>query len=483
MNRRIFFKLAACGSWFLANQALAAGTQEFSSKQKVDVLIVGGGIAGFSAAYEAGLRFGPNVVILEKGPMIGGRSVFAAGSFNAVDPKRQKKFGIEDSVELMTEQVWEWGGRRADKKLVRVMAEGSTDAVDWLESLGIRWLDRIFVPFGGAYPRAHTSNLIRGGYEYFSAINRAVRKLNVRVLLNTEATELMVDAKGRICGVAATRRGKEIVFETSAVVLATGGFSANPEMVRRYSRLPVPSVYTTANPDGTHFDGATGDGIRMGMAVGADVVDMDCIEFMPIRGGRLLDYVGGDIFVNAEGRRFVNEGGTRSELATALARQPKGYMWAITDDRSDKGDTLENKLISGEVQQADTVEEMASKMGVSPKILRETLDRYNKYAGQRKDPDFRKTTFTQTIDHPPYFFGKDRLDVHYTAGGLRINERAEVLDVNGQPILGLWAAGETTGGIHGEDRMSGNGMLDDVVFGRIAGRNAAAYAEEKRGGL
>lgn len=345
----------------------------------------------------------------------------------------------------MTEQVWEWGGKRANKKLVRVMAENSTDAVTWLENLGIRWLDRIFVSFGGAFPRAHTSNLIRGGYEYFSAINRAVRKLNVKVLLNTEATELLVNSKGEIRGVSANRKGRKILFETRAVVLATGGFSANPEMVRRYSRLPVPSVHTTANPDGTHFDGATGDGIRMGMAVGADVVDMDCIEFMPIRGGRLLDYVGGDIFVNAEGRRFVNEGGTRSELTTAVARQPGQFMWAITDDRSDKGDTLENKLISGEVQQAATVEEMASKMRVSPSVLKQTIDRYNEFARQGKDPDFGKTTFTQTINHPPYFFGKDRLDVHYTVGGLRINERAEVLNTNGQPIAGLWGCRRDNG--------------------------------------
>ena len=119
---------------------------------------------------------------------------------------------------------------------------------------------------------------------------------------------------------------------------------------------------------------------------------------------------------------------------------------------------------------------MASKMRVSPSVLKQTIDRYNEFARQGKDPDFGKTTFTQTINHPPYFFGKDRLDVHYTVGGLRINERAEVLNTNGQPIAGLWAAGETTGGIHGEDRMSGNGMLDDIVFGRIAGKNAAAFA-------
>ena len=479
MRRRSLFAVPLCGLLLFVTKASTAELSDLP-KQKVAVLVVGGGIAGFSAGYEAGLRFGSDVVILEKGPMIGGRSLFAAGSFNAVDPKRQRKFGIEDSVDLMTEQVWEWGGRRADKRLVRVLAEGSTEAVDWLESLGIRWLDRIFVPFGGAFPRAHTSNLIRGGYEYFSAINRAVRKQNVRVFLNTEATELLVNDAGHICGVVANRGGRRIVFETEAVVLATGGFSANPEMVRRYSRLPVPSVFTTANPDGTHFDGATGDGIRMGMAVGADVVDMDCIEFMPIRGGRLLDYVGGDIFVNAEGRRFVNEGGTRSELASAIANQPGKFMWAITDDQSDKGDTLENKLISGEVLQADSVEEMAAKMRVSHVVLKETLDRYNGFARRGLDPDFGKTTFTQTIDHPPYFFGKDRLDVHYTTGGLRINEKAEVLNVKGEPIIGLWAAGETTGGIHGEDRMSGNGMLDDIVFGRIAGRNAAEFVGNDR---
>ncbi len=137
---------------------------------------------------------------------------------------------------------------------------------------------------------------------------------------------------------------------------------------------------------------------------------------------------------------------------------------------------METKLKKGIVFKADTVEEMAKKMNVDPKVLQQTLDRYNEFAAKKEDPDFGKTTFTQLINKPPYYFGTETQDVHFSCGGLRITPQAQVVDVNGKVIPGLYAAGETTGGIHGTNRAGGNALIDNFVFGRIAGQQAAATA-------
>ena len=495
MKRREFF-LAACGSWFFANSCPAVGTSGLPAKQKVDVLIVGGGIAGFSAAYEAGLRFGSNVVILEKGPMIGGRSVFAAGSFNAVDPERQKKFGIEDSVELMTEQVWEWGGKRANKKLVRVMAENSTDAVTWLENLGIRWLDRIFVPFGGAFPRAHTSNLIRGGYEYFSAINRAVRKLNVKVLLNTEATELLVNSKGEIRGVSANRKGRKILFETRAVVLATGGFGANVKFRQEVNTGVWKEVVLDKSIGTTNINkAAQGDGLVMAKKIGAQLIGLSDIQLHPngTPGTGLMQDIATSgrnrIFVNLEGNRFVNEGAARDTLCKAIFKQPKGKYWLVmnklrypdinTPDRM--GVTMKDMLALGRVKTAATLDELAKVINVPADNLKAAVAEYNKAASHQVEKDKFGFAATNTDDAPmtegPWYACLKVPTVHHTMGGVKINTKAEVIGTDGKPIQGLFAAGEVTGGIHGANRLGGNAIADVYTFGRQAGASAAKFAK------
>ena len=228
---------------------------------------------------------------------------------------------------------------------------------------------------------------------------------------------------------------------------------------------------TTANPFGSTFDGATGDGLLMAQRIGAATKD---VEYF-FGGGRLLDYVGGDIYVNTVGKRFVNEGGSWKEVSEAILKQPGREIWAITDSQSQKGASLGIKLMNKVISKADSIEEMAAKMKVPKKILKETLETYNHYASEGKDPLFGKALFTQTIDRPPYYFGKEKLGVHFCYGGIKLNKNAEVVSTSGSIIPGLYVCGEASGGPHGHDRMGGVALMSAFVFGGIAGKQASAF--------
>lgn len=442
----------------------------------VDVLVIGAGIAGLAAAVSAREAGAGRVLVLEKGPMIGGHAAYADGSICAVYPKLQKKAGIEDSPALMARQLWEWGGRQGDLRLIETLARGSGSAIDWLQSMGVRFMPRVYVSYPGSYPRAITSHPDRGGFEYIWALNRRARALGVEVLLNARASAL-TSSGGRVTGVQVERSGRTETVAARSVVIATGGFSANKAMVRRFAPQGFdPDAGSSANPGGRHFDGADGDGIRMAQEAGAALSGMSEVELITRHGGRLLDYAGGDIYVNAEGRRFVNENVPHREQARAILAQPGQVIWVITDSKSLKGPVLQHKLAIGEVRQAASVEEMARAMKVPRRSLEETLSRYNGFVERGRDLDFGKTVFTQKIDTPPFYFGRETLEAHYTIGGIRINPQAAVLRANGTAIPGLWAAGETTGGVHGTSRQGGAAFTDCLVFGRIAGREAARAA-------
>lgn len=469
LTRRTLISLAALLPVIRVNAAVSG---------RFDVIVVGAGIAGLAAAVSAAENGAKRVLVLEKGPMIGGHAIYADGTVSAVYPRLQKVFNIKDSPELMAKQIWEWGDRDGDLSLIRVMARESGPAIDWLRGMGVHFRDWVFVPYPSNFPRGLTSHPTRGGYEYIRALNRRARALPVEVRLNTRVVQLLRSG-GAVTGVSAS--GPEGVerFYAPSVVLATGGFSANPDMIRRYSHIKNPGTHSSANPGGRHFDGATGDGIQLGTAVGAALAEMSYIEFIPFRGGRLLEYVGGDIFVNSKGERFVDEGGSHPKLTEALSHQPGGTMWVITDSQSVKGTTVTHKLMTGQVRKAANIDEMARIMDIDPEVLKKTISRYNSFVRKGRDDDFGKTIFTQEIKVPPYYFGVEYQDPHYTNGGIRINTKAEALNTAGLPIPGLFAAGETTGGIEGKEREGGMAFTDCLVFGRIAGREAARRVIKK----
>ncbi|MDR3763179.1 MAG: flavocytochrome c [Acidobacteriota bacterium] len=439
-----------------------------------DIVVIGAGGAGFNAAVTAA-QAKAKVIMLEKMPTIGGATIISGGSMNFPDPKLQEPKGIKDSPDIMYRQTLDAGDNRGDPALVRVLADNAPELKQWYESLGLVWADRVFEPFGGLFPRGHNSGATTAGRDYVRVLNDEAKKLGVEIRTNTRAVSLIRDgANGSVYGVKAEDKEGKITFLAKAVVIATGGFSGNVEMRMKYDPRLDKSFHTTANPSGKAVDFNTGDGILMGEHVGAELVGMDYIQLIPWYGGRAIDYVGGDVWVNSEGKRFVNEGGRRDKIADAILAAKGQFCWVITDDQSIKNSTVESKLKTGLIKKANTIEEMAKGMDMDAKVLRATLERYNKFAALKQDPDFGKTTFTQLINKPPYYYGMERENVHFTEGGLHITPRTEVLDVDGKIIPGLYAAGEVTGGVHGDNRAGGNSLAAISVFGRIAGKNAAA---------
>ena len=454
-----------------------------------DIAIVGAGGAGMTAAITAAAE-GKSVVILESQPMVGGNSVRATGGMNAGDTVYQdenefgESAGVEktlktaaekyadnatitalaktvseqwaayqadpkgyfDSVELMELDTMIGGKGINDPALVETLCSNSADAIDWLDEHGITL--HSVSSFGGASVKrihrpvdAEGKTLSVGSY-MIPLLQENCDKAGVQTLLNTTATELLTDANGAVVGVKATgSTGETITVNAKAVVLTTGGFGANLDMVTEYK--PELKGFMTTNAAG-----AQGQGIEMATAVGADTVDMDQIQIHPTveanTAALITEGLRGDgaVLINAEGKRFIDEVGTRDVVS-----------------------------VTGQ-----TYEELAKAMGVDEAAFAETMKTWNGYVEAKNDPDFGRTSFAKALDTAPYYAIKVTAGVHHTMGGLKINTNTEVLKADGSVIPGLFAAGEVTGGVHGANRLGGNAVADFTVFGRIAGAAASKYA-------
>ena len=255
-----------------------------------DIVVVGAGGAGFSAAVAAAEAGDKNIVLLEKNPVVGGHTVISGGSVNAVDTKRQKAMGIEDSADKMAAQTLKAGDYRADPALVKTLADNSEAAINWMEGLGVQWNPRVFEAWGGLFARSHNSGDKNAGHDYIRVLNKAAKAHGVQIKTNTKAVELLrKDDQSPVTGVVAqAKNGEKITYNAKAVVLATGGFTANVPMRMRYDRRLDASFKTTANPTGKGFDGSTGDGINMATKVGADTDGMNYIQLIPFVAAALL---------------------------------------------------------------------------------------------------------------------------------------------------------------------------------------------------
>ncbi|MBQ8829383.1 MAG: flavocytochrome c [Burkholderiaceae bacterium] len=449
-------------------------TSNASINAEFDVLIIGAGGAGLSAAVAAREAGAKRVAILEKSAIVGGHTMLSAGTVTVASD------GDRTVQELMNDIV-AMGGRRS---LARTLAEQSGATLQWLSDMDVAWEAKLFraVGSGTGTPRNLSTGSQRGGWDIVQALASRARKLGVEIYFEHRAIKLIQDSKTHhIVGVVAkTLNGKEKTIFAHAIVIASGGFSASQKLQARFApNIPTVSG-STADTMGMTPDLASGDGIRMGEEVGAKLVDMDAIECIPYTGGRVLDFAGAEIWLNAEGDRFVNEEASFDVIAGAMQNQTGGFMWTITDAKSKKGANFGTKLVAGIVREASSLTVLAKETGISYEKLVDTMTAYNNMATTGHDPQFGRTTFNQTIDTPPYYFGIERLSVHFTMGGLLIDEKTRVLDHNEHPIPGLFAAGETTGGVHGRKRLSGNALTEAFVFGRIAGREATMFVQEDR---
>ena len=451
------------------------------NEQSADIVVIGAGGAGMTAAIEATLKGATNVVILEKMPITGGNTVRATGGLNASETEYQKRDGIEDSNELFYEDTMKGGKNLNDPALVRELVENSAAAVDWVNEIGGDL--SVVAQFGGAsVKRIHRpSDTSAVGPMLVKTLNAKIEELGIPVLLETKATRILLDADGKVSGVEAENAGGSFTIKTKAIILATGGFGANSEMVVKYN--PKLAGFITTN----HI-GATGDGINMALEVGAGLTDIEQIQTHPtVNPDTATMYTegvrgNGAILVNNDGNRFVNELETRDVVSAAILAQPGEESWLIFDTAVRESlSAIEKYINAGIIVEADTIEELAKKTGINEANLVATMNRYAAMQQAGVDEDFGRTSMEVPLTKGPFFAGLAKPAIHHTMGGVKINTDTQVLKEDGTVISGLYAAGEVVGGVHGANRLGGNAVADIVVFGRISGEKADDYVKENGG--
>ncbi|MGI5172296.1 flavocytochrome c [Treponema sp. OMZ 840] len=449
------------------------------TSSKYDVIVVGAGGAGFSAAISA-KEHGAKVIMFEKMAFVGGNSVRSKGGMNAADTVPQKNANISDNVESFIADTMKGGKNKNNPDLVRFLAENSAATVDWLSEMGA---DLSEVARGAAQsaPRMHRP---KGGKNVggmlIATLSERAKKDNIKIELNTEVVEIIMKNGAAVGVKTLSADGKKADYFAKSVIIATGGFGANEAMYTKY-RKDLAGFITT------NHKGATGDGIIMAEKVGAALVDMDQIQTNPTVEQTTAEVISesvrglGAVFVNQNGVRFTNEMLARDVLSAKILEQPgKAAYLIFADEIRANMAALDKTIEKGIVAKGDTAEALASQINVDAKTFAASLQKWNAGAKNAKDSEFGRTAgFKFLLDKGPFYAIKVGPGVHHTMGGIKINTDTQVIDTAGNVIKGLYAAGEVTGGVHGANRLGGNAVTDITVFGRQAGLKAAEYAQKK----
>ena len=481
---------------FAKAQASADSAKKEDRNLEADVCVIGAGGAGMISAITAA-DSGKKVVLLESQGIVGGNSVRATGGMNAAATKWQAEnpfeegSGVEktlataaekyadnaaitalavkvkeqyeayqanpegyfDSVELMELDTLVGGKGSNNPELVKVLAENSGPAIDYLETLGMT-IHNVGA-FGGASVKR---------------IHRPVDENNKVIAVGSYMVPILEKNIN-------DRENITLLTSVKAVIIATGGFAANMEMVEKYQ--PALKGYMSTNAAG-----ALGQGITMAEAIGADTVDMDQIQIHPTVTATdahlITEGLRGDgaILVNMEGKRFTDEVGTRDAVSKAEIAQTGSQVYLVIDNKMvEKSAVIQGYIKSGYTVTGEDAKSLAEAMGVPADALEETLKSWNEAVEKKEDTEFGRTSFAAGLDTAPFYAIKVTPGVHHTMGGLKINTVTEVLNKEGKAIPGLFAAGEVTGGVHGANRLGGNAVCDFTVFGKIAGESAASYAK------
>ena len=509
--------------------------------QEADIAVVGGGGAGLAAAIAAGQQ-GAKVVVIEKNAEVGGDTLVCGAIYNTPNEELQKEVTMTDAVKTTVEkalateitsedgkalqaevqkqwdeykksgrtdlfdtkewyalQTWLGGDQVANLDLVKVLCYNAYDGLQWIEDLGMSFSDKIGQGAGSLWQRTHTSTMQMGTGFLSTYVKNVDKDENVTVLTSCTGKELVTDESGAVTGVVCEdKAGNKFTVTAKSVILATGGFAANSRMVQEYNTSgkwdDLSKVATT-----NRFSCSQGDGITMAKAVGASLTDMEQIQLLYLgntQDGQLTKYPPRDvngtdqiIFINKEGKRFVNEGARRDEICLASLRQTDGMFYMLEsgdgagyvdindpDWRSADGFTFQYLEENGYIIVADTLDEMAEKLGCSADDLKATVDAFNKSVETGKD-EFGRTLYSTKLENGPWVATPRKACVHHTMGGVTIDTETRVLNENGEAIKGLYAAGEITGGLHGANRLGGNAVVDTVVFGKLAGETAVADAK------
>ena len=508
---------------FMVEAAPAAKAEDLS--YDVDVVVIGAGGAGMTAAITAS-DAGAKVLVLESQGLAGGNSVRSTGGMNAFSEWRQsnefkENSGVEatlkkvpnypdnariqelgaivaeqwaayqanpegyfDSVELFQLDTLIGGGGMNDPALVKKLVESSTSAIDWLDSLDPEIVLHNVAQFGGAsVKRIHRpvnaeGKVVSVGEYVVPLLRQNLDKRGIELLVNTPAVEILMEDGQAVGVVAKGETGNTVTVHAKSVVIASGGFGANNDMIA--SIRPELDGFITTNAPGIQ-----GQGIQMAQAVGADTVDLEQIQLHPtvhVQGSDavlITEGLRGDgaILVNQEGERFFDEVSTRDKVSAAEFEQTGGYAWLIVDSRmSDASNVIQGYINKGYAESGDSYEALAEAIGAPADVLAATMQAWNECVANQEDPDFGRVSFANPLDQAPYYAIKVQPGIHHTMGGIKIDDNAEVVSTSGDVIPGLFAAGEVTGGVHGNNRLGGNAVADFTIFGRIAGQSAADFA-------
>ena len=456
-----------------------------------DIVIVGAGGAGMVAGIEAANK-GAKVIILEKMGVVGGNTISSTGGLNAAYTPEQEKLGIKDDKETFFNDTMKGGKNINDPALVRTMVENSAAIVAWLQSdiVGADLSDvglfggatnkRIHRPQGGSAIGAHLVPLLEV----------ACKKQGAEIRLNNKVTDVISD-NGKAAGVKVSYEGGEYTIKAKAVIIATGGFGANPDMVVKFQ--PGLAGFGTTN-----HKGATGDAFAWIEKFNGDLFQIEQIQthptVVPGKGAMITEAVRGNgaILINREGKRFGNEMATRDVMSAAVLAQTGKTAYIFFDQGvRDSLKAINGYVKNGFTTEGATIEELAGKLNIPADALKATVEQYNKYVVAKKDPEFGRNpnSFTRSYKNAegkqvnedtqlvkgPFYAIEIAPAVHHTMGGIKINPKTEVLTKEGTPIPGLYAAGEVTGGVHGANRLGGNAVADICIFGKIAADSALAY--------
>lgn len=441
-----------------------------------DAVIVGAGGAGLTAAIQAN-ELGLKVAVFEKNAELGGNTNRASSGMNASESLVQLKEGIIDDKESFYKETLKGGGLLNDPELLRYFVDHSALAIDWLYDHGIE-LTNLTITGGMSKKRAHrpASMAPVGNYLVTGALQQ-IQKQGIPVFNNSNVTKLIKNRQSIVGIEVETEEGIKKI-NAKSVLLASGGFGSSKELIKKY-RPDLIDFKTTNQP------GATGDGLKLAEKIDAQLEQMDFIQVHPTAQTD-TDHVyligeglrgEGAILVNKSGKRFVNEMNTRKIVSNSINDLHENGAFLIFDQGIRENFTaVEFYDHIGLVSHGNTLEEVAQTIGVDGANLSATVQKWNQAVSTKNDSEFKRTTgMDRGIEKGPFFAIHINPAIHYTMGGIHITSNTEVLDTNGNIIPGLYAAGEVSGGLHGNNRIGGNSIAETVIFGRQAGMQMTKY--------
>ena len=473
--------IGAINSALQAAMGKQADADKTYSDGMCDIVVVGAGGAGLSAAVAAAETDGSQkIIVLEKQGIIGGNTNYSTGGINAAETDVQRGLGIEDSKQLFYDDIMRGGRYENIPSLVQNLVDHAPVTISWLSGLGADLTD-VGLMAGSSVKRTHRP---KGGSaigpHLMKVLKAATEKDNIEIRTLNKVVGLRTAADGSVTGVKVQNAdGSSYVLASRAVIIATGGFGANLAMVARLQ--PSLSGFATLN-----HPGATGDAFDWVTPLGGSTIQMANIQIHPTAEATnhilITEAVRGNgaILVNHDGERFCNEMDTRDVVSAAILRQRSHEAFLVFDQGVRQSlasiETYANQHL---LSQGNTIEELASMVNISAAALAATVHRYNEQQQTGHDDDFGRSATEMPISlaTPPYYAVSVAPAIHHTMGGLSVNAQTQVLRADGTPIPGLYAAGEVTGGLHGANRLGGNGVADIVVNGRLAGIAASQWGK------